>query len=55
MQLTTEQELDIKIFEMRLKELSKEDLAIVAQDLYRGWIVRENLLKQMLTGCGYER
>lgn len=55
MQLTAEQELDIKIFEIRLKELSKEDLEIVAQDLYRGWIVRETILKQMLTGCGHER
>lgn len=50
MQLTPEQELDIKIFEMRLQSLSKEDLAVVARDLYRGWIVRENLLKSMLVG-----
>jgi hypothetical protein len=46
--LTVEQELDIQIFESRLKFLSREELTEVAEMLYRNWMVRESLLKSML-------
>jgi Phycobilisome degradation protein nblA len=51
LQLTIEQELDIQIFESRLRNLNREDLEEVAEMLYRNWMVRENLLKSML-GAG---
>jgi hypothetical protein len=47
-QLTVEQELDIQIFEQRLKILNRDELAEVAEMLYRNWMVRESLLKSML-------
>jgi hypothetical protein len=46
--LTVEQELDIRIFESRLKSLNREELTEVAEMLYRNWMVRESLLKSML-------
>jgi hypothetical protein len=49
--LTVEQELDIQVFESRLKNLSREELTEVAEMLYRNWMVREILLKSML-GAG---
>jgi Phycobilisome degradation protein nblA len=50
MELTLEQELDIRIFEERLKALDKAELVEVAEMLYRQWMVREGLLKQLLVG-----
>jgi hypothetical protein len=47
-QLTVEQELDIQVFESRLKHLNREELTEVAEMLYRNWMVRESLLKSML-------
>jgi Phycobilisome degradation protein nblA len=50
-QLTVEQELDIQIFEQRLKNLGRKELTEVAEMLYRNWMVRESMLKSML-GAG---
>jgi hypothetical protein len=50
-QLTVEQELDIQVFESRLKHLNREELTEVAEMLYRNWMVRESFLKSML-GAG---
>jgi hypothetical protein len=47
-QLTVDQELDIQVFESRLRNLNREELEEVAEMLYRNWMVRESLLKSML-------
>jgi hypothetical protein len=49
--LTVEQEMDIQIFESRLKNLTREELTEIAEMLYRNWMVRESLLKSMF-GAG---
>lgn len=48
MEISDNDILKIRIFEVSLQALSKEELVEVAEMLYRNWIVKETLLKQML-------